>query len=107
MLPSERVDCSSCPVRGITTSLSAPPPITGVGSGRRSGGDRHRLGCTKSRVNGTFTDSLSAYRHDSVALEEMGLVRVGEVRGTRENRRANMESLNMWKGSLTRITSRP
>ena len=56
-------------------------------------------------VSGTFTDSLKAYRHDSVGFAEMGLVRVGELRGTRSNRRASMESLNMWNGSLTRITS--
>jgi len=63
-------------------------------------------GRSKSRANGTFIDSLSAYFHDSLMLDEMGLVRVGDVSGVSPFRRARIDRRSMWNGSLTRMTVR-
>ena len=47
------------------------------------------------KASGALTDSLRMYRTTWGRLSEIGLVRVGDVRGVMPSRRASMDSLSM------------
>ena len=75
-----------------------------VGGWHLLGLARTRAGCAPARRYsrrssrneiGTLIDSATSYFHDSRWLDEIGLVRVGDVYGVSPNRRAMIDNRNM------------